>query len=211
MGDEPSRSVPLRASDADREAVVAELQEAAADGRIDLDELSERLEVALAARTLDGLAPLTADLLSVMPPAEPLVVKGGVAGAVRAGVWRVPARITASGGLGGAKLDFTRTECRLREVEIEVDGQAGGDRPPRRLGGRDGPGGPGTGRPAGQDDGREAAGLPSDPPDRHLRNGWSDGPSPQTRRTAQVAAREGLTGALPAPRRTDARPMRLFR
>lgn len=45
---------------------------------------------------------------------------------MRAGVWRVPARITASGGLGGAKLDFTRTECRLREVEIEVDGQAGG-------------------------------------------------------------------------------------
>ncbi|MFG2586685.1 DUF1707 domain-containing protein [Streptomyces sp. NBC_01166] len=126
MSAEPSHPVPLRASDADREAVVAELQEAAADGRIDLDELGARLEVALAARTHDELAPLTADLLRTMPPAQPLLLKGGVAGAVREGVWRVPEQIKAYGGLGSVKIDFTRVECRLRVVEIEVDGQAGG-------------------------------------------------------------------------------------
>lgn len=126
MSAEPSHPVPLRASDADREAVVAELQEAAADGRIDLDELGARLEVALAARTHDELAPLTADLLRTMPPAQPLLLRGGVAGAVREGVWRVPEQIKAYGGLGSVKIDFTRVECRLRVVEIEVDGQAGG-------------------------------------------------------------------------------------
>ncbi|MFJ6850456.1 DUF1707 domain-containing protein [Streptomyces sp. NPDC091271] len=126
MSAEPSHPVPLRASDADREAVVAELQEAAADGRIDLDELGARLEVALAARTHDELAPLTADLLPAMPPAQPLLLKGGIAGAVRDGVWRVPEQIKAYGGLGSVKIDFTRVECRLRVVEIEVDGQTGG-------------------------------------------------------------------------------------
>ncbi len=126
MTAEPSQPVPLRASDADREAVVAELQEAAADGRIDLDELGTRLEVALAARTHAELAPLTADLLPVMPPAQPLLVKGGMAGAVRDGIWRVPAQIRAYGGLGGVKIDFTRVECRLRVVEVEVNGGAGG-------------------------------------------------------------------------------------
>ncbi|MFD6281002.1 DUF1707 domain-containing protein [Streptomyces sp. NPDC060209] len=126
MSAEPSQPVPLRASDADREAVVAELQDAVADGRIDLDELGARLEVALAARTHAELAPLTADLLPVLPPAQPLLLKGGVAGAVRAGVWRVPEQIRAYGGVGGVKIDFTRVECRLRVVEVEVDGQAGG-------------------------------------------------------------------------------------
>ncbi|MFB4426790.1 DUF1707 domain-containing protein [Streptomyces sp. QL37] len=126
MSAEPSHPVPLRASDADREAVVTELQEAAADGRIDLDELGARLEVALAARTHDELAPLTADLLPAVPPAPPLLLKGGVAGAVREGVWRVPEQIRAYGGMGSVKIDFTRVECRLRVVEIEVDGQAGG-------------------------------------------------------------------------------------
>ncbi|MFI2780916.1 DUF1707 domain-containing protein [Streptomyces sp. ALB3] len=126
MSVEPSHPVPLRASDADREAVVAELQEAMADGRIDLDELGARLEVALSARTHAELAPLTADLLPVAPPAQPLLLKGGIAGAVRTGVWRVPHRIRAYGGLGGVKIDFTQAACRLRVVDVEVDGQTGG-------------------------------------------------------------------------------------
>lgn len=104
--------------------MVAELQEAAADGRIDFDELGVRLEVALAARTHAELTPLT-DLLPAMPPARPLV-KGGMAGAVQDGIWRVPAQIRAHGGMGGVKIDFTRAECRPRVVEVEVEGGAGG-------------------------------------------------------------------------------------
>ena len=52
----------LRASDGDRERVIAELREHAAVGRLTLEEFSERAERALHARTLDQLAALSADL-----------------------------------------------------------------------------------------------------------------------------------------------------
>lgn len=38
----------------------------------------------------------------------------------------MPEQIRAYGGMGGVRIDFTRVECRLRVVEIEVDGQVGG-------------------------------------------------------------------------------------
>ncbi len=52
----------MRAADADRERVVAVLQEAFAQGRITVDEFHERSDQAYAAKTLGDLAPLTADL-----------------------------------------------------------------------------------------------------------------------------------------------------
>src|SRR5215469_10753502 len=53
---------PLRATDRDREAVIAVLQEAFATGRLSDSEHSQRLSSALAARTYAELDPLTADL-----------------------------------------------------------------------------------------------------------------------------------------------------
>jgi len=47
-----------RASDADRDRVTEQLRAAVADGRLNPDEFHERLDAALAARTLDALAPL---------------------------------------------------------------------------------------------------------------------------------------------------------
>ncbi|MFF3172709.1 DUF1707 domain-containing protein [Streptomyces sp. NPDC057900] len=130
MTAEPSPSAGrMRASDADREAVVELLREAAADGRLDLDELDTRLGHALAAKTRGELVPLTDDLgPAVFDPGEPLTLKGGIHGAERTGVWKVPPRIVAYGGLGGVRLDFTRAECRLREIEVDVDGQMAGVR-----------------------------------------------------------------------------------
>lgn len=52
----------LRASDADREHVAEQLRKAAVEGRLDTDELEERLETALSARTYGQLAPLLRDL-----------------------------------------------------------------------------------------------------------------------------------------------------
>ncbi|MFD0023649.1 DUF1707 domain-containing protein [Streptomyces sp. NPDC058382] len=127
----PARSAGrMRASDADREAVVEELREAAADGRIDLDELDTRLGLALAAKTRGELVPLTDDLGPAVPDSggEPLTLRGGVHGAQRTGRWKVPPRILAYGGLGGVRLDFTQAECRLREIELEVDSQMAGVR-----------------------------------------------------------------------------------
>jgi hypothetical protein len=53
---------PLRASDADREAAADRLRAAGEDGRLDVDELEDRLSAAYAAKTLSELEPLTADL-----------------------------------------------------------------------------------------------------------------------------------------------------
>jgi uncharacterized protein DUF1707/uncharacterized protein DUF4190 len=59
-----------RASDADREAAVELLREAALEGRLDGDELEDRLGSAYAARWCSELTELTAD---ITPPPEPLV------------------------------------------------------------------------------------------------------------------------------------------
>src|ERR1700759_578189 len=52
----------LRVSHEDRDQVAEALRVAAGDGRLTADELDERLELALSARTYDDLAPLLADL-----------------------------------------------------------------------------------------------------------------------------------------------------
>ena len=52
----------LRASDADREAAVERLRAAALDGRLDSDELEDRLSQAYAARWCSELSRLTADV-----------------------------------------------------------------------------------------------------------------------------------------------------
>lgn len=57
-----SPAPPVRAADRDRDDVVTLLRDHGAAGRLDVDELAERTQAALAARTLDELAPLTQDL-----------------------------------------------------------------------------------------------------------------------------------------------------
>ena len=52
----------LRASDADRDAVIDRLREAAGEGRLEPDELEQRIDGALRARTYGDLAGLVADL-----------------------------------------------------------------------------------------------------------------------------------------------------
>ena len=59
-GHEPGRAI--LASDAEREMCAARLRHAAAEGRLDVAELDERLETASTARTRRDLAELIADL-----------------------------------------------------------------------------------------------------------------------------------------------------
>src|SRR3954454_17776172 len=61
-GSPASDSRGLRASDAERERVAEALRRHHLDGRLDTEELQERLERAYAARTTGDLAPLLADL-----------------------------------------------------------------------------------------------------------------------------------------------------
>ena len=63
----------LRASDRDREETVERLRTAALEGRLDGDELEERLEEAYRARWCSELTRLTADVTVPAPPPEPLV------------------------------------------------------------------------------------------------------------------------------------------
>jgi Domain of unknown function (DUF1707) len=61
----------LRASDADRDRTVEELRTHAADGRLTVEELEERVQRALASRTLGELEVLTRDLPDRALPSPP--------------------------------------------------------------------------------------------------------------------------------------------
>jgi hypothetical protein len=60
--------VEPRASDRDRERVVDELRTHAAEGRLTVEELEDRVQRALGARTAGELAALTRDLPDLAPP-----------------------------------------------------------------------------------------------------------------------------------------------
>jgi hypothetical protein len=128
----------LRASHADRDQVVELLRVAAGDGRLSPEELDDRLERALTARTYAELAPLTADLpatpgTAIVPPGTGAVsatpkelVRIHVHGssASRDGRWIVPKELDVKVKGGGVTLDFTEaviTEPLLR-ITAEVRG-----------------------------------------------------------------------------------------
>jgi hypothetical protein len=76
----------LRVSDADRERVADALRRHHLEGRLDTDELQERLERCYAARTAGDLAPLLADLPVDEPVGRRRTAGAGPSGAVVAGV-----------------------------------------------------------------------------------------------------------------------------
>src|SRR5918999_828310 len=102
----------IRASDAEREAVVARLQTAAGEGRLALDELAGRLDRALGAVTRSELEVLTADLPEQAAPAPP---------ATKARRWIV-------GIMGGGDLDLTGAVVEGPETEIQVFSLMGGSK-----------------------------------------------------------------------------------
>ena len=96
---------PVRASDAERDAAVRALTDAAAEGRITLEELGERTGRALEAVSRDELAGVTADLPSQAPgPVRRGTrwVLGIMGGGDHAGRWRVAPRCTVVNVMGGA-------------------------------------------------------------------------------------------------------------
>src|ERR1700744_5235181 len=122
----PPRPAPrdLRASDSDRERVVAMLGEALADGRLSYDEDSERMPLALPARPLGALAALTRDLAA--PEHQPVQLDGGqpvtalFTGAHRSGRWVVPGNLTCVAAFGEVILDFTEAILHDRHVVVTV-------------------------------------------------------------------------------------------
>jgi Domain of unknown function (DUF1707)/Cell wall-active antibiotics response 4TMS YvqF len=108
MADTPA----LRASDADRERMVALLREHATDGRLTLEEFTERISVAYEARTIDELDALGRDLPAAGSP-TPRRRRTRLALAVFAsnrleGRLRIGRRVLCLMGFGNIDLDLRR-------------------------------------------------------------------------------------------------------
>src|SRR5579863_10127854 len=128
----------LRASHADRDQVVELLRVAAGDGRLSAEELDDRLERALTARTYAGLAALTADLPA--PPGAAVVPPGAVSAtpkdlirihvhgssASRDGHWAVPKELDVKVKGGGVTLDFTEAVITQPLLRITAEVRGGG-------------------------------------------------------------------------------------
>lgn len=119
----------LRASHADRDRAVDVLRIAAGDGRLTADELDERLETALSARTLSELAVLTADLPAVSTATdgtaaeakEVVRIEQVFSGAVeRTGRWVVPRRLELAVTWCDVTLDFTEAVITQDTLRIDV-------------------------------------------------------------------------------------------
>jgi Domain of unknown function (DUF1707)/Cell wall-active antibiotics response 4TMS YvqF len=129
---EPGAQPPaIRASDAEREAVVVRLQSAAGEGRLALEELADRIERALAAVTRSDLDQLTADLPEQAAPSAPAAkarrwVVAILAGVNHKGRWRIASRCTVVNVLGGADLDLSGAVVEGPETEIQVFSLMGG-------------------------------------------------------------------------------------
>ena len=128
---EPLARAEMRASHEDRDIIVEQLRVAAGDGRIDADELDQRLEAALSARTYGELDVLIKDL----PPSaqaagqarrteaeasQSITVAHG--NAHKRGAWLVPRQLVITVRHGNVELDFTEAVFHgPREVEIVLD------------------------------------------------------------------------------------------
>jgi len=133
---ERTDSTRLRISDEDRHQVAEVLRLAAGEGRIDLDELDERLGATYAAKTYGDLVPITLDLpvagsgpaaVPLSRPAGPSTPAAGpgtsfsmMSECKRQGVWEVPERHVAVAVMGEITLDLREARFAGREVVIDA-------------------------------------------------------------------------------------------
>ena len=138
---EPRDESRLRISDADRHQVSEVLRQAAGEGRIDLEELEERLEATYHAKTYADLVPITVDLpvqpahaATVVPrPASvPAATGPAYASSVaimsetkRLGAWQVQDGHTAFALMGSVLLDLRQARLAAREVTITANAVMG--------------------------------------------------------------------------------------
>ena len=147
---EPVDPRDLRISDADRHRVAELLREAAGEGRLDLEELDERLEATYAAKTYGDLVPLTVDLphaggLPVVRPShvpdaaaahQPSRTPAGLlptwnsslaimSESRRTGVWDVGETHVATAFMGSVVLDLREARFPAGEVTIHANAVMG--------------------------------------------------------------------------------------
>ncbi len=133
-GDDAASPDELRVSHQDRDRAAELLRVAAGDGRLTAEELDERLEKALTARTYGELAALSRDLPAApgfsagMPAVEPkrlIRIDRRSGNAKRDGHWLVPHRIEVRITSGHVKLDFTEAVITQSSLQIDADVRSG--------------------------------------------------------------------------------------
>lgn len=130
-GDEAESPARLRASHQDRDRVVELLRVAAGDGRLTAEELDERLEKALTARTYGELAALTRDLPAAAgaagaeQPKDLVRIECASGSAKREGQWVVPRRMDIRARAGSVTLDFTDALITQPVLRIDADVRSG--------------------------------------------------------------------------------------
>jgi class 3 adenylate cyclase len=114
-----------RVSDADRDDAVTLLREHVVVGRLTLDEFSERVGVALRARTRDDLAGAMTDLPTLAVAAEEATRRRSrrwfvavMSGSQAKGRWRLSGRTTAVAVMGGCDMDLRHAEIDGAEIVI---------------------------------------------------------------------------------------------
>jgi hypothetical protein len=133
---EPGREVEpseLRASHEDRDRVVELLRVSAGDGRLTAEELDERLELAMTARTYGELAKLVVDLPAAgsvpsvpAPRAKDVVrIDCGSGHTKKEGAWVVPQRIEARVRSGHLMLDFSQAVITQPSLQLDAEVRSG--------------------------------------------------------------------------------------
>ena len=118
-----------RVADADRDRTVTLLREHVVEGRLTLDEFSERMGVALEAKTRGELEAVMADLptTGAVPTASPATMTPRktsrwhiaiMSGHSTRGRWRIGGKTNAIAIMGGCDMDLRRAEIEGPEVEI---------------------------------------------------------------------------------------------
>ena len=127
-GENPVPRGELRVSYEDRDRVAEELRVAAGDGRLTAEELDERLEVALTARTYAELAAVTRDLpsaagttLGAPAPKDVVRIECQSSAVERTGPWLVPRRMEIRVKSGHVTLDFTEAVITQPSLPIDAD------------------------------------------------------------------------------------------
>jgi hypothetical protein len=118
----------LRASDADRERTVLQLREHSAEGRLTLEEFTERMSAAYLARTGDELAALVQDLQAVpgRPVRRPTRFALAVFGSsTRDGRIRVRRRLICAMVFGNIDLDLRQATLEREVTTIIAFGSVG--------------------------------------------------------------------------------------
>ncbi|MFK4691161.1 hypothetical protein RKD22_004096 [Streptomyces pristinaespiralis] len=108
-----------RISDDDRDTAIERLQEAYAEGLVTRDEMDERLQAALTARTQGDLVPVLASLPDKATGAAVAIEARG--GRIRrGGGWRVPRVFRIESEFGQVELDLSRAVIDHPVIDIEL-------------------------------------------------------------------------------------------